>query len=193
VEIPSFNDYKQIVPFIVVDAIAWWEPRKEGPVDLSDVKNWIINLRRQGFNLGLVTFDRWQSFDIQQELKAVGIKTDTLSVAKKHYEDLAMLIYEERVAMPHIDILLDEMLELKIVSDKKVDHPRKKSKDLADAMCGSVYNSISHTPRVRNQVIEIHTWKSATRATEELEKNNVISAPKPPKDVEEFLAGLDLL
>ena len=66
------------------------------------------------------------SFDIQQELKAVGIKTDTLSVAKKHYEDLAMLIYEERVAMPHIDILLEEMLELKIVSDKKVDHPRKK-------------------------------------------------------------------
>jgi hypothetical protein len=60
-------------------------------------------------------------------------------------------------------------------------------------MCGSVYNSISHTPRIRNQVIEIHTWKSATKATEELEKNNVISAPKPSKDVEEFLAGLDLL
>jgi hypothetical protein len=194
VEIQSFNDYKQIVPFIVVDAIAWWEPRKEGPVDLSDVKQWIINLRRQGFNLGLVTFDRWQSFDIQQELKAVGIKTDTLSVAKKHYEDLAMLIYEERVAMPHIDILLDEMLELKIVSDKKIDHPRKKSKDLADAMCGSVYNSISHTPRVRNQEIEIHTWKSSTRSQEkEMLERSVIMAPKAPKDIEDYLANIDIL
>ena len=158
VNIKSFNDYEQIVPMVVVDAIAWWEPKKEGPVDLSEVKNWIINLRRLGFNLGLVTFDRWQSFDIQQELKQVGIRTETLSVAKKHYEDLAMLIYEERVAAPHIDILKEEMLELRIVSNNKVDHPRKKSKDLADAMCGAVYNSISHTQRNRIKEIDIHTY-----------------------------------
>jgi phage terminase large subunit-like protein len=158
VNVKSFNDYEQIVPMVIVDAIAWWEPKKEGPVDLSEVKNWIINLRRLGFQLGLVTFDRWQSFDIQQELKQVGIKTETLSVAKKHYEDLAMLIYEERVAAPHIDILKEEMLELRIMSNNRVDHPRKKSKDLADAMCGSVYNAIAHSQRNRVKEIEIHTW-----------------------------------
>ena len=158
VSVKSFNDYEQIVPMVVVDAIAWWEPKREGPVDLSEVKNWIINLRRLGFQLGLVTFDRWQSFDIQNELKQVGIKTETLSVAKKHYEDLAMLIYEERVAAPHIDILKDEMLELRIVSNTKVDHPRKKSKDLADAMCGSVYNAIAYSQRNRIKEIDIHTW-----------------------------------
>jgi phage terminase large subunit-like protein len=158
VNIKSFNDYEQIVPMVVVDAIVWWEPKKEGPVDLSEVKNWIINLRRLGFDLGLVTFDRWQSFDIQQELKQVGIRTETLSVAKKHYEDLAMLIYEERVAAPHIDILKEEMLELRIVSANKVDHPRKKSKDLADAMCGAVYNAIAHSQRNRVKEIEIHSY-----------------------------------
>jgi hypothetical protein len=158
VSVQSFNDYEQIVPFVVVDAIAWWEPKREGPVDLSEVKNWIIDLRRSGFNLGLVTFDRWQSFDIQQELKQVGIKTDTLSVAKKHYEDLSMLIYEDRVVAPHIDILLEELLELRIMNNNKVDHPRKKSKDLADAMCGSVYNAIVHTQRDRVKEIDIHTW-----------------------------------
>ena len=158
VNIKSFNDYEQVVPMVVVDAIAWWEPKKEGPVDLSEVKNWIINLRRLGFQLGLVTFDRWQSFDIQQELKQVGIRTETLSVAKKHYEDLAMLIYEERVAAPHIDILKEEMLELRIVSNSKVDHPRKKSKDLADAMCGAVYNSIAYSQRNRIKEIDIHTY-----------------------------------
>jgi hypothetical protein len=195
VDIKSFNDYEQIVPFVVVDAIAWWEPRKEGPVDLSEVKNWIIHLRRMGINLGLVTFDRWQSFDIQQELKAVGIKTDTLSVAKKHYEDLAMLIYEERVAMPHLDLLFEEMSELKIVSDKKVDHPRKKSKDLADAMCGSVYNSISHTRRDTNQQIEIHTWSSSTkkRNEEQLKIKNLIEPPPAPKEVEDYLSGMGMI
>jgi hypothetical protein len=27
VEVQSFNDYTQVVPFVVVDAIAWWEPK----------------------------------------------------------------------------------------------------------------------------------------------------------------------
>jgi len=189
VEVKSFNDYTQIVPFVIVDAIVWWEPRKEGPVDLSEVKNWIVDFRRQGFNIGMVTFDRWQSFDIQQELKTVGIKTDTLSVAKKHYEDLAMLIYEERVAAPHIDLLLEEMGELRIISDKKVDHPRKKSKDLADAMCGAVYNAISHTPRNRNQEIEIHDWKSISRSNEQKQKDIISAPPKPTQDISEYLSS----
>ncbi|MFZ9242575.1 MAG: hypothetical protein ACO295_05125 [Sediminibacterium sp.] len=175
VTIQSFNNYEQIVPMIVVDAIAWWEPKREGPVDLSEVKNWIIDLRRQGFNLGLVTFDRWQSFDIQQELKSVGIKTETLSVAKKHYEDLAMLIYEDRVAAPHIDILLEELLELRIMGNR-VDHPRKKSKDLADAMCGSVYNAIAHSQRGGIKEIEIHTWTRGGVESDRYEERDKIKS-----------------
>lgn len=190
VNVKSFNNYEQIVPLVVVDAIVWWEPHKEGPVDLSEVKNWIINLRRIGFNLGLVTFDRWQSFDIQQELKQVGIKTSTLSVAKKHYEDLAMLIYEERLIAPHIDILREELLELRIVSNR-VDHPRKKSKDLADAMCGSVYNSIANTRREKTQEIEVHTWKT-TKADREFD-NEIPLKPEITPEVEEYLASYRLI
>jgi hypothetical protein len=106
VNVQVIKDYEQVAPIVIVDAVAWWEPKVEGPVDLSEVKKWIMNLRREGFNIGMVTFDRWQSFDIQQELKAVGMRTDTVSVAKKHYEDLAMMIYEERIAMPYIPLLL---------------------------------------------------------------------------------------
>ena len=194
VQVRTFNDYTQIHPFVIVDAVIWWEPRKEGPVDLSEVKNWIVNFRRDGYQIGLVTFDRWQSFDIQQELKSVGIKTDTLSVAKKHYEDLAMLVYEERVIMPHIDILLEEMSQLRIVSDKKVDHPRKGSKDLSDAVTGAVYNAIAHTPRNMNQEIEIHDWKSVSRKNERELGENVIAAPPPmTQDIEEYLDSFGML
>ena len=192
VEVQSFNDYTQVVPFVIVDAIAWWEPKREGPVDLSEVKNWIINLKRNGFNLGMVTFDRWQSFDIQQELKQVSITTETLSVAKKHYEDLAMLFYEERVAAPHIDILLDELLELRIMPNNRVDHPRKKSKDLADAMCGSVYNAISKTRREAIGDVEIHTWSSfkADRNRELVEEK---AKPQMTEDIEDYLRSFKLL
>jgi phage terminase large subunit-like protein len=172
--------------------IAWWEPRREGPVDLSEVKNWIIDLRRNGFNLGLVTFDRWQSFDIQRDLKSVGINTETLSVAKKHYEDLAMLFYEERVVAPHIEILLEELLELRIVSNNKVDHPRKKSKDLADAMCGSVYNAISHSKKNTFGEIEVHTWSSfkADRNRELIEEKE---KPQMTDDIKNYLSNYKLI
>jgi hypothetical protein len=193
VNIQVIKDYEQVAPMVIVDAVAWWEPKAEGPVNLSEVKQWIINLRRQGFNIGLVSFDRWQSFDIQQELKAVGIKTDTVSVAKKHYEDLAMMVYEERVAIPRIPLLLEEMSELKIMKNTRVDHPRKKSKDLADAVCGAVFGAISHTPKDSNHEIEIHTWSTSARLAEKQRDMVELDNKEMPKDVRDFLDRLNII
>ena len=195
VNIQVVKDYEQVVPFVVVDAVAWWEPRIEGPVDLSEVKQWIQNLRRLGFDIGMVSFDRWQSFDIQNELKAVGMRTETVSVAKKHYEDMAMLIYEERLVMPAIDLLFEELTELKIMRGNKVDHPRKSSKDLADAVCGSVFGAISHTPRNRNLEVEIHTFRDRPKVRVEDLPDNVINyKPKEmPDDVKDYLDRFGLV
>ena len=193
VNIQVIKDYQQVAPMVIVDAVAWWEPKAEGPVNLSEVKQWIINLRRQGFNIGVVSFDRWQSFDIQQELKAVGIKTDTVSVAKKHYEDLAMMVYEERVAIPRIPLLLEEMSELKIMKNTRVDHPRKKSKDLADAVCGAVFGAISHTPKDSNNEIEIHTWSTSSRLAEKQRDMVELDNKEMPKDVRDFLDRLNII
>jgi hypothetical protein len=189
VNIQVIRDYEQVAPVVVVDAVAWWEPRAEGPVNLSEVKQWIQNLRRLGFDIGMVSFDRWQSFDIQNELKAVGMRTETVSVGKKHYEDMAMLIYEERLAMPMIDLLFEELTELKIMNNNKVDHPRKKSKDLADAVCGAIFGAISHTYKNNNEEIEIHTFRDRPKQTQEFEKNNVITYNKiPDKEIEDYLS-----
>ena len=193
VNIQVIKDYEQVAPIVVVDAVAWWEPRAEGPVNLSEVKQWIINLRREGFNIGMVSFDRWQSFDIQNELQAVGIKTETVSVAKKHYEDLAMMIYEERVAIPMIPILLEEMSELKIMKGNRVDHPRKKSKDLADAVCGAVFGAISHTPKNTNLEIDVHTWSTSTRLAEEHKSMVELDNREMPNDVKDFLDKLNII
>ena len=193
VNIQVIKDYQQVAPVVIVDAVAWWEPKASGPVNLSEVKQWIQNLRRQGFNIGMVSFDRWQSFDIQQELKQVGMRTDTVSVAKKHYEDLAMLIYEERIAMPHVDLLLDEMSELKITDNgKRVDHPRKKSKDLSDAVCGAVFGAISHTPKDLDIEIEIHTWSSSKLDNED---NSMIksNSKEIPNEVRDYLSQFKLI
>ena len=187
VNIQVIKDYQQVAPVVVVDAVAYWEPKVEGPVDLSEVKQWIQNLRRIGFDIGMVSFDRWQSFDIQNELKAVGMRTETVSVGKKHYEDMAMLIYEERLAMPMIDLLFEELTELKIMNNNRVDHPRKKSKDLADAVCGAIYGAISHTPRNLNEEVEIHTFRDRPKSTVEELPKNVIQYKPSQKDIDEYL------
>jgi hypothetical protein len=197
VNIQVINNYEQVAPIVVVDAVAWWEPKVEGPVNLSEVKQWIQNLRRLGFDIGMVSFDRWQSFDIQNELKQVGMKTDTVSVAKKHYEDMAMLVYEERLAMPAIDLLFDELTQLKIMKNDRVDHPRKKSKDLADAVCGAIFGAISHTPKNIDTEVEVHTFKDRPKTPEEqfdLESRNVIQyKPSQIEDIKDYLDRLKTL
>ena len=185
VNIQVINNYEQVAPIVVVDAVVWWEPKVEGPVNLSEVKQWIQNLRRLGFDIGMVSFDRWQSFDIQNELNQVGMRTDTVSVAKKHYEDMAMLVYEERLVMPSIELLFDELTQLKIMKNDRVDHPRKKSKDLADAVCGAIFGAISHTPKSMNTEIEIHTYRDRPKTPEEqfdMDSRNVIQYKPTIKD-----------
>ena len=192
VNIQVINNYEQVAPIVVVDAVAWWEPKVEGPVNLSEVKQWIQNLRRLGFNIGMVSFDRWQSFDIQNELKQVGMRTDTVSVAKKHYEDMAMLVYEERLAMPAIELLFDELTQLKIMKNNRVDHPRKKSKDLADAVCGAIFGAISHTPKDQNMVVEVHTISDRPKQVD-MGNDNVIHYKPMPDDVKDYLDRFNLL
>jgi hypothetical protein len=198
VKVSSFNDYDVVNPFVVVDAVRWWTPTADKAVEFKDVKNYILELRARGFNIRKVTFDRWNSFDIMNELKGQGMNSETLSVAKKHYEDMAMIIAEERVIGPAIKILTEELLQLRIIRDK-VDHPRKGSKDLSDAVCGAIYNSISGTSKqIGLKEIEVHTWKDLRNAVDETANVTVTQAPrkKPedmPKDVEAFLSGMGII
>jgi hypothetical protein len=104
-----------------------------------------------------------------------------------------MMIYEERVAIPMIPILLEEMSELKIMKGNRVDHPRKKSKDLADAVCGAVFGAISHTPKNNNTEIEVHTWSSATRLAEKQQRVVELDNREMPNDVKDFLDNLNLI
>src|SRR5690606_12433890 len=149
------GDYSEMHPVVVVDAVRWWTPTKEKSVEFSDVRDYIIALRRRGFDLRLVTFDRWNSHDTMNILQNDhGIKTDTLSVAKKHYDDFLSIMYDNRLIGPKVQLLIDELGELRQVKGK-IDHPRKGSKDLSDATCGAIFNAISHTSRPVDQEVEV--------------------------------------
>jgi len=124
-----------------------------------------------------------------------------LSVAKKHYEDMSLCITEERVLGPQIKLLIDELLQLRIVKDK-VDHPRKGSKDLSDAVCGAIYNAVALTPRDINGEVEIYTYSGVfadelqqikDQSDARIAESNQIRVPEKkeiPLNLREFM-GID--
>ncbi len=192
VNIKVTDTYSQPAPIVEVDAVRFWTPTPDKSVDFTEVKDYILSLKTKGFKIRLCTFDRWNSHDMMQQLKQYGINTELLSVAKKHYDDMAMVVLEERLKGPHIPLLIDELLQLRIMRDK-VDHPRKGSKDLADAVCGSVFNAISHTRFDTNQEIKIHNYESMSYdndfgvTKEEEYVQNMIRAPRIPQELKEAM------
>lgn len=131
-------------PVIEVDLVRYWTPTLDRKIDFPDIKNFILEVIRRGFNVKMVTFDRWNSETLMDELRGFGLKSETLSVAKKHYDDMKMAVSEERIVGPSISILIDELAKLRIVGDK-IDHPYKSGKDLADAACGAIFNAATLT------------------------------------------------
>jgi hypothetical protein len=82
----------------------------------------------------------------------------------------------------------------------KVDHPRKGSKDLADAVCGSIFNSISRTRPDNNDQINIHTYESMNYdadfgkpADGEVSHYNMIRAPRMPDNLREAMDRMQIL
>jgi hypothetical protein len=76
----------------------------------------------------------------------------------------------------------------------RVDHPRKGSKDLADAVCGSIFNSISRSRIKTDNEIRIHTYESMS-FDNDLGENadesiNLIRAPKMPNDLASAIEGM---
>jgi hypothetical protein len=186
---------KDAAPKVVVDAVRWWTPTSDKSVDFAEVRDYILSLRQRGFNIKMVTFDRWNSHDMMQQMIAYGMKSEILSVAKKHYDDMQLVVTEERLVGPNIQLLIDELLQLRIIKDK-VDHPRKGSKDLSDAVCGAIYNAVALTPRNLDQEVRIYNYSNYRTEEEEFEdehgkfEKHVIQPPQNrvmPYDIMAYL------
>jgi hypothetical protein len=189
-------------PVVKVDALRWWQPRKDKQVDFTEVRDYIVSLRQRGFNIRLVTFDRWHSEDMIKYLNNINIRAEVLSVAIRHYTDLLGLVQDGRLVAPREPALRQEMVELRLLDNGKVDHPRNGFKDITDAMCGSCYNSVAHTPMNVFDSIEVLTMDSLREELakpEPEEDNEFHGVIKPqrsrtqseiPMDIQDFIDGM---
>lgn len=198
------ENYKETYPVVVVDAVRWWQPSHDEPMDYKKVTDYILSLKQKGFEIKLATFDRWNSNDTMNLLESHHIPTELLSVADKHYDDFLSVMYDRRLVGPNIEELIDELKQLQRIKGK-VDHPRTGYKDLSDATCGAIFNAIAHTPKPVDHQIEVKTLAELIRERAERERqerqakkfDGVIRDPRPqrqmPDDLKAYLDGARLL
>ena len=85
---------------------------------------------------------------------------------KKHYDDFLSVMYDGRLCGPKVELLIEELGELRIVQKVTkvvIDHPRKGSKDLSDATCGAIFNAITYTPKPIDEVVEVLSMADVAR------------------------------
>lgn len=92
-------------------------------------RQFIYWLREQGFNIKGVSFDTYQSADLNQQLMARGFETATISVDRVTdrvclpYQYLKSTIYEERIKLFEHKLLTEELIGLERNNNNgKIDH-----------------------------------------------------------------------
>lgn len=117
-------------------------PPREGQITREKVWQLFFVLKEYLTNLNSWTADFAYSTTISQMLRKVGIATDRLSVDKKSepYMEMKNALAESRLWLPEHLTLKEEVKELRQdLSTGKIDHPPYLSKDVADAVAGSVF------------------------------------------------------
>lgn len=112
-------------------------------------RNFIRWLKEAGFNLKTITSDTFQSYDLQQQLKAEGFDCDILSVDRvdtdhicRPYQYLKSTVYEKRIEMYKSERLFDEFIDIeRNLNTGKIDHTPNFHKDVLDAVCGATFTA----------------------------------------------------
>ena len=153
------------LPQIDIDMVLRVVPKKGSKIRFSAIRDFICHLRQYGYPIAEVTADTFQSVDLLQQLARMGFTTNNLSVDIAKTKDAAPYAYlrdaflDNRINYYAYPILQAELVNLQryeVVKDGKikwkVDHPAKMnlngqpvngSKDVADALCGVIYQCMT--------------------------------------------------
>lgn len=110
-------------------------------VAIYKIKELLLTAKRLGYPIKVVSTDGFQSSNLRQDLLLKGIETKLISVdrTKDPYNLLRNIILENRLSAPNSSKLIKEIRELE-EGDDKYDHPEDGTKDISDAVCGSIWS-----------------------------------------------------
>jgi hypothetical protein len=121
-------------------------PREE--IRFEEVRKWIHRLREIGYNIGLVTFDQWNSADSIQALSSAGFKAEIFSVDRnpEAYYLTKSALLDDRLDYYYFKPFCEELKQLEEVKGGKIDHPRTGKKDVSDSVAAVVHHASQGSP-----------------------------------------------
>lgn len=137
---------------VVVDHIKYWHPDKGKVLNVFEITDYLINLKRR-FRIGLLTYDQFSSQECIMKLRKASIpnKLIRFNRSKKMaiYKELENLINGGRLLIPYHDLLRQEMIELRRKFDNNgfkvmpmTEGDGVKSDDIVDCLAGACYSAI---------------------------------------------------
>ena len=137
-------------------------------MSFQKVINFIVWLKKNGFNVVLVSTDQYQSSYVRENLTQQGFPTEKVSVDKSEdpYIGLRNLLQDQRLELIKHDLQEVELIHLQRINGI-INHPPQSNsitnlpclangynskgigKDCADALCGCVTTAIAHAELVK--------------------------------------------
>lgn len=111
-------------------------------LSFQKVVNFLFWLRRNGFNIGTISTDQYQSSYMRELLSGQGFHTEKISVdrSEEPYIGLKNILYDQRIELVKNDLRDFELINLQRVNNK-IDHKPNgaSSKDISDCLAGACY------------------------------------------------------
>lgn len=191
------------LPIVEMDFLQSWQAEPYSEIPFSEIRNLVVELSRR-FPVASVTFDQWQSADMIQSLRSIGLNADLHTVKKTDYDTLSTAIYDRRFRGYWNELLVEEeLLKLRLVNNTKVDHPSTGSKDLADAIAGATFMCIKELSMDIEIDIEVLQYVDYDKLTTESidmvqryqgsAKHAVNINKEMPQDIADWLHGLEMI
>lgn len=148
------EDDFEMMPQLRFDFLLRVIPPSGGEILYYKIRSLLYLLKQKGLNIKWVSFDSYQSTDMQQILRQQGFVTGEVSMdtSTLPYEMLKSACYDHRVSAPPQEFCEQELVALEMDQKMmKIDHPPTKSKDVSDAMAGCVYGLT-----MRREIWQLH-------------------------------------
>lgn len=119
-------------------------------MSFQKVVNFLVWLRRNNFQIEVVSTDQYQSSYVREVLNQQNFVTKKISVdrSEEPYIGLKNLLYDQRIELVKHQLQEDELVGLQRINGK-IDHDPSGSKDCSDSLCGAVWNLVEEkiTPK----------------------------------------------
>lgn len=189
--------YKEREPLFYTDWVLPISNVANQEIPIYKIKNLVTDLQKKGYPIVKVSCDGYQSRNLLQDLLLMGITTEVISVdrTKDPYLYLKSCILEGRYSGVANPILERELKNLRD-TDKKIDHlpalagqehlPGQCSKDLTDAICGSVWSARYGIAKYGANVSSEDYIKAARELRQGAGNNEYQDLLKSMRDVSDF-------